>query len=1223
MVLSVLVLAAFSQLTFAQELPGSNKKAPQPVAEQRQGQQAAVHPPSVGPAPIQASRGGGEILPDAGNPVSRAWCYNGAGPFQLNRQSLTSTALTPIGAAVTFGFPGAAAWVTTTNQMYVVDQAAPFALYRVDTLTGVRTFIANCTGVPQANLTGMTFDPSSNTMYGVSTTLAVSQIFTINITTGVCTPIGSPSAVAPGVIQLNAAPGGSLFSTDIVTDNLYKWNKTTGVPTLVGSLGFDINFGQDGHFDFSDGQYLVTCFNNSAFQAQLRIIDTLTGLSTLEGTYGGQIETFAIYTPPQPPCTGTPNPGNTLANTATACPAVPVVLTLQNYTPGSQITYQWQKATAGVGGPYSNVAGTSASYSFLQTVAGWYRCIVTCVATGNSGTSTPVFVGQNPFYNCYCNSVAGSNADEDIFNVTFGTINQTSNCATVAPGPGSINRRYSNYRNVGPPPVANGQQVIGNNLPISVQVGTCGGNFGSAVGVWIDINQNGAFEHPAERVFLSNTVTGPHIASGLANIPLTALTGITGMRVINVETTNPAGITPCGAYTWGETEDYLIDLIPCVPILGVTGPTSVTAECSGIVAITPNTGLATLPQFRWEARANAAAPWNIINNGDLGGTVTGATSGSLVLINVPNTLNGYQFRAIVTNPCSGPEVSPITTLTVVPLVARVTPTSATICRGSIQQLSLLSPQAVFCSGTVNQNVPDNNATGVTNVIPVSGIPASATITEIRVTYNMTHTWVGDMVINLRAPNGQTINLIGLLDGGTGSNGTANFVNTTVSSDDTRPAMSGAPAPRTGIFRADKFNTVGVGPNSLPTTTTSWAPLLPAATINGNWTLGMCDLGPADLGVLQNWCITISYGAPVTGIWTQNPAAPNTMFTDPACTVAYTGTPISTIYVNPVVNTSYTVIASTAAPACTSAPVTIPVNVTQPIGTYTVAHPTNKSVCVGGTTTFTVGFNPPGAPVPPAPGPFAYQWQESKDNGLNWSNLSNGGVYSGVTTSTLTLTGVTRSAPDDMNNYRYRCVVSTLPCAGSFTSNTATLTVFALPTVSISASDLALTPGQQSTLTGTSSPAPLAATSWSWTLNGSAVPVSALNAAVNTASIKADIDKLGNYRATVTDVNGCTNSSNTLLIEAEVADRLWIYPNPNNGVFQVRLYHPGVYTERRRLQIFNQLGQEILSRDLTLTNTTPHYLRMDVDLSLQPSGVYVVKVIEMYTGKAASGFVVKQ
>ncbi|MFN8289523.1 MAG: GEVED domain-containing protein [Chitinophagaceae bacterium] len=921
-------------------------------------------------------------------------------------------------------------------------------------------------------------------------------------------------------------------------------------------------------------------------------------------------------------CAGTPNPGNTITSATPVCPANSFILTLQNCTPGSGVSYQWQSApdVSGAPGTFTNAAGApnSAVWSKTQSVKTWYRCQVTC--SGNTGTSTPVFVDSNPFTNCYCTSNATTVDDEDIFNVSIGTLNNSSTCATTAPGPGSQKNRYSNYKTLTPGDIVTG------NMPISVTVGTCGGNFDNAVAVWIDYNQNGAFE-AAERVYVSpSTTTGPHTESGFAAIPTTALNGVTAMRVVCDENT-PTGIQPCGTYSWGETEDYLVNIQPCVPLLGVTAPATVTAECSGIAIITANTGSASFPSFQWEYRVNASSPWQNCVNGGLGGVLTNVTSQSLVLINTPSTLNGYQFRAIVSNPCSAADVStPVTTLNMVKLVARVTPTSATLCKttpNQVQQLSLLSPQVSVCSGTLNLNVPDNTPNGTSTSLAVSGIPSSAVITEIKVTFNMTHTWVGDVVMNLKAPNGQIINLIGLLDNGTGSNGTANFTNTSVSSDDSKPPMSGAPAPRSNTFRADKF--IASVPAGFATTTTSWASLLPASTINGNWTLAMCDLGPGDLGVLQNWCITISYGAPVTGIWT-GPAG--TMWTNSGASTPYTGTPASTIYVNPGSNAVYTVTASTTSPACVSDPVNIPVNVTQPLDLSTFVQPTNKTVCTGSNTSFSVtALSPAGSPYN---GPFTYQWQETRDQGLTWTNISNGAVpggstatYSGATTNTLTITGATRSAPVDMNNFRYRVLVAAPPCAVSTTSNVATLTVLALPAVTIAATDLALTPGQRSTLTGTSSPAPLSATSWSWTRNGSAVTASALNPAVNTASIQADIDNLGVYRATVTDANGCTNSSNSILIESEVSDRLWIYPNPTAGQFQVRWYYPAVLTEKRRLRVYDQWGQEIMSRDIPLSTVTPHYLRMDIDLTYQPAGTYVVKIDELYTGHSVSGIVIKQ
>ncbi len=63
-----------------------------------------------------------------------------------------------------------------------------------------------------------------------------------------------------------------------------------------------------------------------------------------------------------------------------------------------------------------------------------------------------------------------------------------------------------------------------------------------------------------------------------------------------------------------------------------------------------------------------------------------------------------------------------------------------------------------------------------------------------------------------------------------------------------------------------------------------------------------------------------------------------------------------------------------------------------------------------------------------------QWQVSTDSGANWSNVADGPPYSGITSSTLEITGVTSA----LNGFRYR-YVSNGP-GGASTSNSATLVV---------------------------------------------------------------------------------------------------------------------------------------------------------------------------------------
>ena len=307
-------------------------------------------------------------------------------------------------------------------------------------------------------------------------------------------------------------------------------------------------------------------------------------------------------------CSGTPAPGNTISSAANACPTTLFTLSLQNVTAGSDLVYQWQTATA-VGGPYTTVSGqTSSTYNVTgMTATTFYRAQVSCGA--NSAFSTPVQVNSIA---CYCASNATSNADTEIINVTFGSLNNTSNCTIVAPGKGSLLNRYGNYTGYAGAPVAN--VLTGISTALSIQVGTCGGSYDNAVAVWIDYNQDGVFL-PAERVYVSAAVTnGPHFETANILIPLTATPGVTRMRVVSVETA-PANIAACGTYAWGETEDYNVNIVVPTPCTGTPAPGNTLATqssvCSGTTGFTlslqnnpPNSGLS----YQWFRGPSATGP---------------------------------------------------------------------------------------------------------------------------------------------------------------------------------------------------------------------------------------------------------------------------------------------------------------------------------------------------------------------------------------------------------------------------------------------------------------------------------------------------------------------------------------------------------------------------------------------------------------------------------------
>ena len=121
-----------------------------------------------------------------------------------------------------------------------------------------------------------------------------------------------------------------------------------------------------------------------------------------------------------------------------------------------------------------------------------------------------------------------------------------------------------------------------------------------------------------------------------------------------------------------------------------------------------------------------------------------------------------------------------------------------------------------------------------------------------------------------------------------------------------------------------------------------------------------------------------------------------------------------------------IVGGACAPATTSAAAILTVGSTLIINT----QPSNSAVCAGASTGFSINVS----------GTVTYQWQESVNGGTTYSDIVNGGIYSGATTASLTLSGVLASA----NNNFYRCVVS--GSCPSINSGAAKLTVNTAPAI---------------------------------------------------------------------------------------------------------------------------------------------------------------------------------
>ncbi|MFM8963568.1 MAG: GEVED domain-containing protein, partial [Sphingomonadales bacterium] len=182
---------------------------------------------------------------------------------------------------------------------------------------------------------------------------------------------------------------------------------------------------------------------------RMRVIATEGTVPGPTGTYTwGETEDYCVQVAAAVNCSGAPNNGVAAISTASGCPNASFILSTTNFTFGTGISYQWQSAPTATG-PWTNITGaTSTTLTTSTATTTFYRLNTTCLFSATSSQSNVVSYTAAGG-GCQCGSYpavfASSTFDEEISNVTVGTMNNSSNCTTTAPGPGSINARYSNY----------------------------------------------------------------------------------------------------------------------------------------------------------------------------------------------------------------------------------------------------------------------------------------------------------------------------------------------------------------------------------------------------------------------------------------------------------------------------------------------------------------------------------------------------------------------------------------------------------------------------------------------------------------------------------------------------------------------------------------------------------------------------------------------------------
>ncbi|MEO7445370.1 MAG: reprolysin-like metallopeptidase [Ferruginibacter sp.] len=639
----------------------------------------------------------------------------------------------------------------------------------------------------------------------------------------------------------------------------------------------------------------------------------------------------------------------------------------------------------------------------------------------------------------------------------------------------------------------------------------------------------------------------------------------------------------------------------------------------------------TATSLQWQVSSTGAAgPWTNVTNGS---GYSGATTATLTLTGITVLMNNYQYRAVASVQCGSTISNPaVLTVNSAPLII-LEDGNKTVCQAQTVSFAVSAEGAGL---TYQWQVSLGGCGGpwvnLANTAPYSGVTTGTlTINPVAVSMNgygyrciVTGTCspaatstckvltVNTAVTITTQPAGVTVCAGGNASFTVGASGTTPSYQWQLSTDGGTSWMdiaiggvySGATTVtltltnvtvamndylyRAVVSGASPCGTVNSASAALTVNTAAAISAQPVATtvlcVGNNVTYTIAASGTA---LIYQWQVSMNGGTSWAnlvngGVYSGVSTASLTITSATAAMSAY----------------QYRVVVSgTCAPIATSTATILTVNT--PV-TFTT-QPADAVICATGTTSFTavaagtIATNP-------------YQWQESANGGTSWVNVSNGGVYAGANTTTLTLSGVTTA----MNNNQYRLAVTgTAPC-GVVTSTAATLTVSARPTLNLTVSPFTkLQPGLTTTITANVTPT----TGYllNWTYNGNPL-------AVNGNAYMVDVNHLGLYTVQAT-IGSCISEVASVTIGDSASTRLFIYPSPNDGRFTVSYYSPSASvtsTTTQTITIYDRFGRRVWNNKYLVSQ--PYQLHK-IDMRRNSAGIYYIILTEANGNTIGTGEVV--
>ena len=785
-------------------------------------------------------------------------------------------------------------------------------------------------------------------------------------------------------------------------------------------------------------------------------------------------------------------------------PATYAVVGGGNYcTGGAGLSVQLAGSTLGdsydlyLDGSYTgtSLSGTGSALAFAnQTTAGNYTVVATngCGSVGMSG-SVNIIINPGPQVfavsggGSYCTGGAGvvvglsgseTGAAYTLFfdGMSMGsTIPGTGNSISfgLLTGVGSYTVTSTNA--CGTASMTGSVSISFSTIP-AVFAMTGGGNY-IAGGLGVDVGIDGSETGVNYSLYINGVFTGQVVPGNGAAISFGNQTTPGAYTVMAVNASSSCSSVSSGSATVSVTPIVITDPFSVTIFDGYNGSFSVTALGATI--------------YQWQVSFDGGLTWvNLIN----GGTYANVDTPTLNILGATTGMDGYMYRCEVSNPGSPFVYSAGATLDVTPapVLTTIAPTMTAAANTSI-----LVPVDVLNYGgisafnlTLTYDPAVLTYTGITNLNPAittgneivftnGAIPGQFFIAY----FSITPSTIGDgklfdiqfdfnngfspLIWKLTPPEGaQYANALamvlpcvwinGSVNAGTSTPITVQPLNATACEGGSATYSITAPTASTYQWMAT------------PDYGISWFDLVNSALFSGvnTNTLTVSGVSPSMTNFL--FACKVDPGTATAGV--SNPASlsitpfitvPGTIAALPGTTIcpgnnvtfsvnaAYdlTGATYQW-YVNSIPMVATPTFSSTALVDGDVVKVDVYVNgscaflsiptltmVVDPHPVVTSA-PADVIAVIGDDPSFTVVASAPGA------SPLAYQWQISTDHGSSWTNLSDGSVYSGVTTATMHITDAIMAMDGDL----FRCIVTEGTCLNTITSEDAQLFMFYGPII---------------------------------------------------------------------------------------------------------------------------------------------------------------------------------